>query len=154
VADVHRDARAVPDLDGLVDGSEQVRPLAADVRGVDPTGPRGFLGERDDLRGVGVHPRRVDQPRRQAHGAGVHRFGHRPPHRLELVRARRTTRLLHRQLPHRTVSDQGRDVHGGAGIGDPLEERAEGVEREVLDRCSMIAADPRRELGSRRSRER
>ena len=43
--------RAASDLDRLVDGSEQVRALAPDVRGVDAPGARRLLGERHDLVG-------------------------------------------------------------------------------------------------------
>ena len=88
VRDVERRARAAGDVEHLVDRLEQAGALVADVRDERRAELRRHLGDRDELVGVGVRAREVDEAEGEVRRAGLEAGAHLAPH---LPRARRAS---------------------------------------------------------------
>ena len=126
-------SRASADLDRLVDRAEQVGALAPDVRRVDAASARGFLCQRDDLVGLGIHAGHVDETGRQAEGARVHRLGDEPrasPSSSSVGRRRVARAPSRAHGPSRGRSRRRRARP--AGRPRPAEELAERVEGQAV----------------------
>jgi hypothetical protein len=126
VADLHRDGRPVPDLDGLGDRWQERVPLAPDVAGVEAPGLPGGLRQRDQLVGVGEHARGVDQAGGEPGGPLVHRAPDLGRHGPELLGGRARLTGSHDQEPDGPVSHQRGDVDREAPLGQAVEVTAEG----------------------------
>jgi hypothetical protein len=83
-----RDLRLAADGDRLLERRHLLVGLVAHVGGVDAAVARGDAGERDELVGLGVRARRVDEGRREAEGALLHRLFDERFHLPQLFRRR------------------------------------------------------------------
>ena len=112
-------------LDRLADRLEQAVALVSHMRGVQAAVPGRGRDQRRDLVGRRVHPRRVDEPGRQAERARVHRGVDRGDHRGQLVRGGRPRVGAQHGPANRPVADQEGDVRAERLLGDPIEVLAE-----------------------------
>ena len=129
--DLHAYARLLADADRLVDGVEDHRGLAADMGKV-VAAPRGHrLGERDQFVGVGIGTGRVDEARREAERAGVHRLAEQPLHRSHVVGVGRPRLESHGGDAQGAVADEVRDVDGGADRAERVEVLRERLPAQV-----------------------
>ena len=122
----------LPDADRLAHRVEQPLGLVAHVRDVDAAVPGRHLGERDDLLDRREAAGHVEEARRQAERARLHRLGHERAHAVELV-ARRLA-VLHAQhlAAYRALAREDRPVRADAGGGNLLEVRADGPRRAAV----------------------
>ena len=91
VEDVHRYVRALPDLDGLVYGLKNAFPLIPYVRGIDPAVLPGDFRELDEIVRRRQAGRRLEEGRRETHGAFLHRLRDELLHLVDLCGGRRRT---------------------------------------------------------------
>ena len=96
--EVQRRARAPGDLDHLADRLEQPGALVADVRDERRAERGRLLGDRDELVGVGVGARDVDEPEREHPRARLEPEPHLAPH-LGQLRRRRSDAARRRARP-------------------------------------------------------
>ena len=102
MVDHDRQLRPASDLDRFADGFLHAEALAADVRDVDAAVLRRDARERDELLGIGVRRRRIDQRRRESKRALLHRALEDVLFALQFVRRRQA--VLH---PEHLLADVG-----------------------------------------------
>ena len=124
------------DADRLAHGRQETARLVAHVRVIDTAVLRGDLRQFDDLLGLRVVRRDVEEPGRKPERAVLHRLAHEVPHLVEFLRRRRA--VLHSE-------------HLPAGPGVAREEADVGRNLEVFDvvaqRVRLVAAVQRRKDG-------
>ena len=108
--DVDRDARAFADGDRLLDAFAQLLAVVAQVRRVEAASRAGRPRQRDQLVGLRVRVRRVDQAGGHAVRALLHRVGDEPRHPLELLRFRRALVVAHHELADLAEADVRQQV--------------------------------------------
>ena len=122
----------VADPDGFRDRRLERRALPPDVGGVEPAGPAAERRRQpDQLGGVRVDARRVDEPCRHTEGPGVERLAEQGVHVTGLVRAGRPPLESHGRDPERAVADEGGDVAGEPRRAQPVQPGAEAGPRPV-----------------------
>lgn len=152
--DLHRHARLFADADRLTHGVEQPIGFVAHVRRVQAAArPAKLAHERDDLVGLRVAARLVDESRREADGAGGDAFTHPRLHAIELGRGGLARVVAHRAAPHRALADEHGHVAARPHAVDALEVPLEALPRRGIG-VGMEAAEshePRFERDDARS---
>jgi len=138
VADLHRHAGSFPDVQRLGDRVEHLVVLVADVARVEAAVGAHDLRQRDQLVGLGVGARHVDQAGRHAEGALAHRHGDEFLHAREFGWGRGAVLGAQHGAAHGAVADQAGVVGADAAALEPGE-----VGAQVLDRAAAVAGDER-----------
>ncbi len=103
-------ARCLRGEDCLVEGARHVGRLVAHVGRVQAAAPGGRRDDGGDLPGPGMHPGRVDQPGRDAHGSRVERLLGVRDHGCQLGVVRRSVVRAEDRAPDGAVADEEGDV--------------------------------------------
>ena len=143
VADDPDDMRLVRDPDHFLDRGDDpdvVVSLVADVARVEAAEFPRDLRQLDDLLGLRVAARDVEQPARQAEGPLLHPAANQRPHAIEFVRRRRSIGAAHHRAPHRAVADQERDVRP-----EPAFLELHALRREIDGPAAVRIRDDRRD---------
>ena len=122
----HSHAGAPPDLEVLFDRIEKMRRFVPDVAGVEPALVMDDLAERRELVRRSEGARRIDQPRREAYGAFVHRFREERAHPCQLVLRRSAVVRAHHAGAQRPVAHERAHVDRGLHAVDSIGVLAEG----------------------------
>ena len=132
VGHLHGNARLLADADRLAHRVEQPLGLVAHVRDVDAPVPGRHRRERDDLLGRREAARHVEEARRQAERARLHRFGHERAHAVELVARRRAVLGPQHLAANRALPREDGPVRADAGGGNLVQMRADGPRRAAV----------------------
>ncbi len=138
VVDLRGQPRAPRDLDDLIHALEQSVPFAAHVRDVHAAVLAGDLRQRDELVGVGVRRRRVDERRADAERAAAHRRVDKPTHTSQLVTGRPPIVVPQLVDPHRRGADERSDVRRDAAGGDRVERLGQRRPGDVVPDVALL----------------
>ena len=148
VRDVEGRARAAGDVEHLVDRLEHAGALVADVRNERRAELGRHLRDRDELVGVGVRAREVDEAEGEVVRAGLEAGAHLPAHRVRARRGRRPPLAADHRVAGRAVRRSRGRARSRAGS-----RRARRGTRRTSARATSRGPPPRARFRySRRSR--
>ena len=141
VINLGRDSSLPADPQQLVDRFEQLVPFAPHVRDVFALIFRGDFAELDQLLGLGVKRRRINQRRADPERARFHFLADQLAHLLELLRRRLFVFEANDVIANRGRADERSDVAGNAALLQITQIFRERVPLDLVFDVSLLAHD-------------